>query len=184
MAHLQAAAVAPTSQAKSEAKLCLEMPAPPLETDVLEWWALDEMKFPALSVMVRQYLGVPATSASAECLSSIAGRAYDDLRQKMKEEMLEMMMWARVNREKRHAKRSSWDIDGPQWGQPSIDPQRILRLDRAPPRPRSRTTFEPRGGWHRKSSYCFPDLRQSPLVHGALGGSEQAERKSEKEEES
>ena len=65
------------------------------------------MKFPALSVMVRQDLGVPATSASAERLFSIAGRTYDDLRQRMKEEMLEMLMWARVNREKRLAKRSS-----------------------------------------------------------------------------
>ena len=61
----------------------------------------------SLSVMVRQYLGVSATSASAERLFSIAGRVYDDLRQRMKEEMLEMVMWARVNREKRHAKRSS-----------------------------------------------------------------------------
>ena len=68
--NLQAAAAAPTSQVKSEAKLCLDMLAPPLETDVLEWWALDEMKFPALSVMVRPYLGVPATSASAERLAS------------------------------------------------------------------------------------------------------------------
>ena len=71
----------------------IEMPAPPLETDVLEWWALNEMKFPALSVMVLQCLGVPATSASAESLTSIAGRAYDDLLQKIKEEMLEMLMW-------------------------------------------------------------------------------------------
>ena len=52
-------------------------------------------------VMARQYLGVPATSASAERLFSIAGRSFDDLRQRMKEEMLEMLMWARINREKR-----------------------------------------------------------------------------------
>ena len=32
---------------------------------------------------------------------SIAGRSFDDLRQRMKEEMLEMLMWARINREKR-----------------------------------------------------------------------------------
>ena len=75
-----------------------------MERDVLEWWTLNEMKFSALSVMVRQYLGVPATSASAECLFSIAGHVYDDLRQNLKEEMLEMLMWARVKREKRHAK--------------------------------------------------------------------------------
>ena len=32
---------------------------------------------------------------------SIAGRAFDDLRQHMKEEMLEMLMWAHINRENR-----------------------------------------------------------------------------------
>ena len=72
-----------------------------MTTDPLKWWAENEIKFPALSVMARQYLGVPATSASAERLFSIAGRAFDDLRQGMKAEMLEMLMWARVNREKR-----------------------------------------------------------------------------------
>ena len=41
--------------------------------------------------MARQYLGVPATSASAERLFSIAGRAYDDLRRRMGEEMLEIL---------------------------------------------------------------------------------------------
>jgi hypothetical protein len=54
----------------------------------------------SLSVMARQYLGVPATSASAERLFSLAGRAFDDLRQCMKEEMLEILMWARINKEK------------------------------------------------------------------------------------
>ena len=118
-----------------------------MKTDLLEWWAAHEIDFPALSVMARQYLGVPATSASAERLFSIAGcvphqpsltlgaarallycasrrlrcgsrrvraladciavgrRAYDDLRQHMKEEMLEILMWARVNREKRQQHR-------------------------------------------------------------------------------
>ena len=57
-------------------------------------------------VMARQYLGVPATSASAERLFSIAGRSFDDLRQRMKEEMLEMLLWARINREKRWASRT------------------------------------------------------------------------------
>ena len=33
-------------------------------------------------------------------LRRLSGRAHDELRQKMKEEMLEMLMWARVNREK------------------------------------------------------------------------------------
>ena len=68
---------------KSEAELYLEMPAPPMDQDVLKWWASNETKFPALSVMARQYLGVPATSLS------IAGRTYDDLCQSLKDDMLE-----------------------------------------------------------------------------------------------
>ena len=104
MAHLQAApeTTQATPTIKSEAERYLELPAEPMTTDVLEWWANNEIKFPALSVMARQYLGVPATSASAERLFSIAGRNFDDMRQKMGAEMLEMLMWARVNCEKRH----------------------------------------------------------------------------------
>ena len=39
-----------------------------METDILEWWAAQEKEFPNLSVMTRQYLRCPATSASAEGL--------------------------------------------------------------------------------------------------------------------
>eukprot|EP00966_Prymnesium_polylepis_P163594 3781724-Prymnesium_polylepis.1 len=89
MAHLEAveAPAAAVPAVKSEA----ELPVLPMSTDILEWWAANKIKFPALSVMARQYLGVPATSASAERLFSIAGRTYDDLRQAMKEQMLEML---------------------------------------------------------------------------------------------
>jgi hypothetical protein len=89
------------SGVKSEAKHNLELPAAPMNTDPLEWWAANEINFPSLRVMTRQYLGVPATSASADRLFSLAGRAFDDLRQSMKEEILEILMWARINKEKR-----------------------------------------------------------------------------------
>ena len=75
-----------------------------METDILEWWASNEKEFPNLSIMARQYLGVPATSASAERLFSIAGRVYDDLRQRMTPEMLEERMWAKINSEGRKGK--------------------------------------------------------------------------------
>ena len=103
MAHLAGPAQPPARapSVKSEVERYLELPAVDMKTDLLEWWAENDIKFPALSVMARQYLGVPATSASAERLFSIAGRSFDDLRQRMKEEMLEMLMWARINREKR-----------------------------------------------------------------------------------
>ena len=47
---------------------------------------------------VWQYLGCPATSASAERVFSLAGRLYNDLRQNMTDLTLEERMWAKVNR--------------------------------------------------------------------------------------
>ena len=87
---------------ESEVEKYFDLPDEPMSTDVLQWWAHHETAFPLLSLMMaRQYLGCPATSASAERLFSIAGRAYDDLRQAMDDRMLELLMWARVNREQR-----------------------------------------------------------------------------------
>ena len=82
-AHLEERAPAPAEvpTVKSEAALYLDLPSVPMDADVLEWWVLNEMKFPALIVMARQYLGVTATSALAEHLFSINGRILDDLRQ-------------------------------------------------------------------------------------------------------
>ena len=65
-----------------------------MSTDILTWWAEHESEYPHLSKMARQYLGVPATSASAERLFSIAGRVYDDLRQNTDDGVLEERMWA------------------------------------------------------------------------------------------
>lgn len=88
---------------QSEADKYLEMPDLPMHTDILKWWASQEKEdgFPQLAVMARQYLGVPATSASAERLFSIAGRVFDDMRQGMGDDILELLMWARINCEKR-----------------------------------------------------------------------------------
>jgi hypothetical protein len=104
MAHVQQTVVVeapPPPPVKPEAVRYLELPDVPMSVNILEWWAENEKDFPQLSCMARQYLGCPATSASAERLFSIAGRVYDDLRQGMDDAMLELLMWARINRETR-----------------------------------------------------------------------------------
>jgi hypothetical protein len=73
--------------------------------------APEEPSVPALAPAASASLPVPAltpaASASAslgsfvDFMASVAGRAFDDLRQCMKEEMLEILMWARINKEKR-----------------------------------------------------------------------------------
>ena len=110
LAHLQDDNTEPASPApvKSEAERYLDMEPLPMRTDILVWWAtVGEREYPRLSVMARQYLGCPATSASAERLFSIAGRVYDDLRQGMDECMLELLMWARINRQGRTDSRTT-----------------------------------------------------------------------------
>lgn len=86
---------------KSEVDKYLDLPPVPMKTDILKWWAAHEEDFPNLAGMARQYLGCPATSASAERLFSIAGRVYDDLRQAMSDNALENLMWARINKDYR-----------------------------------------------------------------------------------
>lgn len=89
---------------ENEARKYLSLPDVPMSTDVLEWWASHEDTFPNLSVLAQQYLGAPATSASAERLFSVAGRVFGDLRQHMVDVELEAVMWARINSEKRKGK--------------------------------------------------------------------------------
>jgi hypothetical protein len=101
VAHLQARVEAQVSMFKSESQRYVELQAAPMNADPLEWWSANEINFPVLLVMTLQYLGVPTTSDSAESLFSLAGRAFDDLRQRMKEETLEILRWARINKEKR-----------------------------------------------------------------------------------
>ena len=80
---------------KGETELYLRMPAVPAKTDVLEWWRINQDKFPNVAKMVRQYLGVPALSATVERFFSGAGLAFCDLRQRMAEGTLEALLWAK-----------------------------------------------------------------------------------------
>ena len=91
-------------EVESEAARYLASPDVAMGTDILVWWACHETEYPCLSVMARQYLGVPATSASAERLFSIAGRVFDDLRQGVCDKVLEERIWAKINCEGRKAK--------------------------------------------------------------------------------
>ena len=98
-AHLLPAAVAPASPSPeiSEIDKYLELKIS-IEIDPLQWWATNEKRFPHVARMARQFLGCPATSASAERVFSLAGRLYSDLRQHMTDGTLEERMWAKVNR--------------------------------------------------------------------------------------
>ncbi len=50
------------------------------DTDPLMWWKQHQEEFPRLDRMTRQYLAVPASSASPERLFSSVGLVKSDLR--------------------------------------------------------------------------------------------------------
>jgi hypothetical protein len=67
------------------------------EWDALEWWEKNAPKFPNLSVMARQYLGCPASSATVERLFSKVGVAYSSKRQRSGSSTLSDIVFTREN---------------------------------------------------------------------------------------
>ena len=53
--------------------------------DVLQWWGLNEDRFPNVARMAAQYLACPASSATVERFFSLAGRILDKRTVGMKE---------------------------------------------------------------------------------------------------
>jgi hypothetical protein len=105
MQHLTPAP-APASEAtaaalKHEVSAYMAAPVEAMHTDVLTWWAkVGRNAYPNLAKLARQYLGCPASSASAERIFSLAGRVFGDHNQAMNPETLEERMWAKANRGK------------------------------------------------------------------------------------
>jgi len=72
------------------------------DVDVLVWWRdVGQARFPRIAVMARQFLAIPASSATAERVFSFAGLTLSDLRKSLVEGTLEAIMWSK-------------------WGSPSI----------------------------------------------------------------
>ncbi len=54
-----------------------------------------QARFPHISVMARQFLTIPAASATAERAFSFAGLTLSDLRKSLLEGTLEAIMWTK-----------------------------------------------------------------------------------------
>ena len=65
------------------------------DTDPLMWWKQHQQEFPRLSHMARQYLSVPASSASPERLFSSVGLVKSDLWGSLLDSTLIDVMWAK-----------------------------------------------------------------------------------------
>jgi hypothetical protein len=65
------------------------------DTDPLMWWKQHQQEFPDLSRMARQYLTVPATSASPERFFSRVGLVQTDLRGSLLDTTMIDLMWVK-----------------------------------------------------------------------------------------
>ena len=85
------------------------------EWSALKWWKENEVLFPNLAVMARQYLGCPATSATVECLFSAVGISFSDKRRRAKAETLADIAFTKMNVESEGRRRTCacglWDVN-------------------------------------------------------------------------
>ena len=80
----------------------------PRESIVGDWWLTNKAKFPNREVMARQYLGVPASSASvSERLFSAVGIAYSAKRQSADAKTVADIMFTKTNLPSRARRRSN-----------------------------------------------------------------------------
>ena len=77
------------------------------DTDPLMWWKQHQQEFPRLSRMARQYLSVPASSASPERLFSSVGLLKSDLWGSLLDSTLIDVMWAKQAPNLKENKRKS-----------------------------------------------------------------------------
>jgi hypothetical protein len=65
------------------------------DTDSLMWWKQHQQEFPDFTQRARQYLKVPATSASPERFFSRVGLEQTDLRRSLLDTTMIDLMWAK-----------------------------------------------------------------------------------------
>ena len=73
----------------------LQTDSPHYSICILEWWKIHENRFPILSKIARDYLGIPATSAPSERVFSEAGNLITNKRTSLSCDSVEANMCLR-----------------------------------------------------------------------------------------
>lgn len=71
----------------------------PHDTDPLQWWKKNELRFKSLSSAARKYLAIPATSAPSERVFSIAGNICNRRRASLSPDHLDSLVFLNANAE-------------------------------------------------------------------------------------
>ncbi|KAJ8617710.1 hypothetical protein MRB53_013896 [Persea americana] len=86
-----------SQQPKSELVQYLEESLVPRiqEFDILDWWKLNNLKYPTLSRMARDVLAIPMSTVSSEFMFSTGSRVLDDYRSSLRPETLQALICAK-----------------------------------------------------------------------------------------
>lgn len=71
---------------------------PTKETQPLQWWSMNEHRFPKLSLLAKNYLCIPATSTPSERLFSKAGNVITKKRNCLKPKTVDAILFLNGNR--------------------------------------------------------------------------------------
>ena len=78
---------------KIESEAFLREPITDIESDPLQWWKSRASIYPNLSLKVKHYMCIPATSVPSERVFSTAGNLVTTLRQRLTHENVEMLIF-------------------------------------------------------------------------------------------
>ncbi|KAJ8354692.1 hypothetical protein SKAU_G00222590 [Synaphobranchus kaupii] len=92
-----AAAQSVEEQAKAEIFAYLKEPVIEGDADPLQWWQLNEQRYPLLSPLARKYLCTCATSTAPERLFSAAGKIVLSSREQLKPDKVNMLVFLARN---------------------------------------------------------------------------------------
>ncbi|XP_059210868.1 E3 SUMO-protein ligase ZBED1-like [Centropristis striata] len=82
---------------ETEVQNFLRETPPPLHCSPIEWWKINDGKFPRLARLARQYLCIPATSVPSERVFSAAGLTVTRLRSRLTPEHVNMLIFLNKN---------------------------------------------------------------------------------------
>ena len=77
---------------RDELDAYVNSPRASADADMLQWWAMNESKFPVLAAMARNYLAVPATSAPSERAFSLGRQVVSTFRHQLETDTIQHTM--------------------------------------------------------------------------------------------
>lgn len=75
----------------------LSEPCMDMDSNPLEYWSINCIKYPVLAKLASKYLAIPATSAPVERLFSVAGKTFRPERCRLSDEKFEKLMTIKCN---------------------------------------------------------------------------------------